>query len=332
MNFTLTSPEQLDLDSYQRTLKRIILVLAASSETSNNNNSNHQRAVPTDALNSTTEISLGSGGAFIIDTSVTVPDLLKDSAGATRLTSSQNYPLSFIVVRQLPALITSIQTTTAQSVAPVQYFIRLPLNPYTHGIQCQLSARRLCSKHVILLDRILRRLCDASPGAFLVGYSDGISGIDAGTEVVYSGENSSYQTQPRGAQYKKAHGLDQSIAAARDRGNVDVGDHVAGLVGHVEYLAQSSTNEQNAHNANQPISSKSIKEMKNELGLVEGPTASSLTSRASIETIDQTDNFVIEDNEGTLNYDFGLAEDMDQLIDVHTITEVDELHDMLWAN
>ncbi|KAF9173707.1 hypothetical protein BGX21_011043 [Mortierella sp. AD011] len=48
----------------------------------------------------------------------------------------------------------------------------------------------------MLLDRIPRRLCDASSGAFMVGYSDGLSGIDAG--------------------------------------NIDIDNHTGGLVGHVK--------------------------------------------------------------------------------------------------
>ncbi|KAG0009361.1 hypothetical protein BGZ80_002475 [Entomortierella chlamydospora] len=309
MNFNLTSPEQLDLDSYQQALKRIIFVLAnssSSSKSSNSNNSNLQAAIGT---SSTTEVLLGSGGILILDTSITVPGFSGEIGGATILTSTQNYPLSFIATSQLPA----IQTTP-----PVQYFIRLPLNPLTHDIQCQLSARQLCSKHVMLLDRILRRLCDASPGAFMVGYSDGLSGIDAGKEVVYSGENGSHRCQQQ-----------QSITAAGVTGNMDIDNHTGGLVGHVKHPSNTTTGDITK-------SANAVKNTKNEPGLTADSATVSIQNQShklsAPNQVDQTDCLAIEDSEGILNYDFGLQEDIDQLADVHHMVEIDELHDMLWVN
>ncbi|KAF9110908.1 hypothetical protein BGX27_005716 [Mortierella sp. AM989] len=338
MNFHLTSPEMFDLDSYQQTLKRIILVLANSSTSSSFSKSNDFQAVA--GASSTTEVHLGSGGTLILDTSVTVPGF---SGGTTsiRLTSSQNYPLSFIATSQLPVLLptplpaseqpSSINPVAVQASSSAPYFIRLPLNPHTHGIQCELSARRLCSKHVALLDRILRRLCDASPGAFMVGYSDGLSGVDAGTEVVYSGENSSYQSLHLRPQHHRIRSLDQSIAAARDRGNTDIDNHVTSLVGHVEHPTHNITSDRK-----EAISAKTVKSLKNELGLIvesttvatQGQSRPLITSRQ----VDQVDSLAIEEYEGIVNYDFGLQEDIDQLTDVHIMVEIDELHDILWVN
>ncbi|KAI1314366.1 hypothetical protein EDD11_002231 [Mortierella claussenii] len=303
MSFKLTSPELLDLESYQHTLRQLISVLAGSARTS--------------AVSSTSgrtvgavEVPLGSGAAFVLD--VSVLDLafqeamaLQDTGssssssstltGAMRLTSSQNFPLSFVATSPLPALHqnpassrssfsslpsisrldgTEASTTLATATAPtyhqpvVLYFLRLPLNPSLHGIQCQLSARRLCSDQVQVLDKVLRRLCDASPGAFMVGYSDGIFGVEAGVEVVYSGENSDYvarlsrprypqalfpterpqhgyqyhQQHPRA--YQKPYGgthLEQSIAVTRDHGDMEMSHRVAGLVGHVEHPKATMT-------------------------------------------------------------------------------------------
>ncbi|KAF9436738.1 hypothetical protein BGZ76_003095 [Entomortierella beljakovae] len=351
MNFTLTSPEQLDLETYQQTLKNIILVLSTSSKLpisrhfGNNNNNNSNSSSNNNSDTTTIQIPLSSGGTFILDTSVTTPDFALHQIGSsgTKLTSSsQNYPFSFIATSQIPTLrqsssspSSSATTTVSQPNAPVQYFIRLPLNPITHGIQCQLSARRLCFKHVFLLDRILRRLCDSSPGAFMVGYSDGLSGVDAGTEVVYSGENSSYQVQPSKPQRHSHHNnqsvnqsrtlaLDQSIAAARDRGNMDIDYHVAGLVGHVEYPGYGDGG------SKQVLATKAvIKDMKNELGLTVIESVKGLGGQ--VQYIDGA-SFTIDDSDGIPNYDFGLLEDIEQFAEVHSYVEIDELHDMLWVN
>lgn len=189
MTFSLTSSQLLDLASYQRTLKNLIATFAGSSS---NGNRTPSKADTTDL----TEVCLGSGAAVVLDTSVlllptTTTASLKPDSHPQQLSSSQTYPLAFVATSQVSSLLfrhTSPLTSTHTS-WPVLYYLRLPLNPLTHAIQCHVSARRLCPRHVSFLDRILRRLCDASPGAFMIGYSDGMSGVDAGTEVVYSGES-----------------------------------------------------------------------------------------------------------------------------------------------
>ncbi|KAF9187416.1 hypothetical protein BGZ49_004056 [Haplosporangium sp. Z 27] len=343
MNFNLMSPEQLNLVTYQQTLKTIIHVLANSSSSKRSNNNNQQSTVTTGI----TQVLLGSGGAFILDTSVTVPGFSSSSTGTsndnpTSLTSSQNYPLSFVATSQIaasqisslldPTLAATASTGANAGVRPVQYFIRLPLNPLTHGIQCQLSARRLCSKHVMLLDRILRHLCDASPSTFMLGYSDGISGIDAGTEVVYSGENHNNQRLHSTATTTTSTTLDRSIAAARD------GGHVGGHVGHVDH-----SNLDNVTAIEIAASTeKNVKDLNSDIEMVVESTAISTSSLPSNlqnqhnsvkkSQPNQIESFSLDVNQGILNYDFGLQEDINQIADVHAMVEIDELHDMLWVN
>ncbi|KAF9570120.1 hypothetical protein EC968_002178 [Mortierella alpina] len=188
MNFSLTSSQLLDLASYQRTLKTLIATLAGSS-------SNGTRTSYKADTSDLTEVCLGSGAAVVMDTSVLLLPTTNTTTNTTtpkpdthpqQLSSSQNYPLAFVTSSKVSSLLyrpTSPSTHSTQNSWPVLYYLRLPLNPFTHAIQCHISARRLCPRHVSFLDRILRRLCDASPGAFMIGYSDGMSGVDAGTEV-----------------------------------------------------------------------------------------------------------------------------------------------------
>ncbi|KAG0301932.1 hypothetical protein BGZ98_007936 [Dissophora globulifera] len=356
MNFNLTSPELLDLDSYQQMLKRLILVLASQS-TSSSSSVTPTGAEASTTPSTTTEVLLGSGGAFILDTSVIEPGFetatiggiraVAGADGAAPLSSSQNYPFSFIATSQHPV--------HASGPAPMLFFIRLPLNPFTHGIQCQLSARRLCAKHVVLLDKILRRLCDASPGAFMVGYSDGPSGVDAGTEVVYSGENSTHQPQPSKPSHQQQHqtqtaatsiNLEQSIAMARDRGDMELDSRVAGLVGHVEHPSMATTGvaDKDQKQPNSPLpqglalKAQGVKASKTEIGTVSPSTDD---GRVIAHKGDEKDSILLQDRlksdlegagDGILNYDFGLLDDMEQLIDVHSMVDIDQLHDMLWVN
>lgn len=290
----MTSPELLNLAQYQQTLRKLIHVLA-SVKTPNNENNTPQQEQP-DGLK---RVFIGTGGTFVLDTSVI--DIDDD------FQPSSSYPLSFVASGPVPQL-ENLKTTN-----PL-YFLRLPLNPLTHPIQCQLSARRLCSRQVTFLDRILRRLCDASPGAFLVGYSDGVSGMDPGTEVVYSGEGHSIATTcprtttPPTATKGGKTSLDKSIAHARDHGDQELDHRVAEFVGgHVEHLAIAEA-------LPAPFQAKEIK------------------SRRALLTELTTSQIALDlDEDEPLNYDFGQVDDIDQLLDVAPTVDIDELHDMLWV-
>ncbi|KAF9551385.1 hypothetical protein EC957_009270 [Mortierella hygrophila] len=352
MSFALTSPELLDLDSYQRTLKRIIAGLASSNNNHNNGNSSKHTGDSVSTLlsltagASTLEVNLGAGAAFILDTTLVDhqasnnTDIVIDDSHRP---VHQSYPLSFVASGQLPALNSpplSGTTTTVQA-RPVPYYIRLPWNPQIHGIQCQLSARRLASQHVAILDRVFRRLCDASPGAFMVGYSDGLSGVDAGTEVVYSGENSQYTqhhhhySQSTVRTMAGSGPLDQSIAIARDRGDIDLDHRVAGLVGHVDHHHHHpSTTTETA------LLKKTIKDLKKDVNTHQSQLQSLPPQQekniATNATVDGQDGslvarFLVENDADVLNYDFGLGEDVDQWVHVHGSVDIDHLHDTLWV-
>ncbi|KAG0080781.1 hypothetical protein BGZ90_011291 [Linnemannia elongata] len=368
MSFALTSPELLDLDSYQRTLKRLITGLASLNNNIHSNSNSGKRtggsvstflSLPAGA--STLEVSLGAGAAFILDTilvdhqtSIKTDTAVDDS----HRPAHQSYPLSFVASGQLPALqspplsnitattttLTTTTTTTVQAL-PFLYYIRLPWNPQTHGIQCQLSARRLASQHVAILDRVLRRLCDTSPGAFMVGYSDGLSGVDAGTEVVYSGENSRYvqhhhhHIQSMMRTMTRSGPLDQSIAIARDRGDTDLDHRVAGLVEHVDHHHHhhSTTTETVLPSA---LLKKTIKDLKEETNThqnqLQSPPPQQQKNVATNATVDVQDGSLIarsliENDADILNYDFGLTEDVDQWVHVHGSVDIDHLHDTLWV-
>ncbi|KAF9134002.1 hypothetical protein BG015_003480 [Linnemannia schmuckeri] len=379
MSFALTSPELLDLDSYQRTLKRLIAVLASLNSNINISKRTTGDSGSAPAAASTLEVNLDPGAAFILDTtfisnnnsnSNNTDNVTGDSH---RLSAHQSYPLSFVASGQLPALqtpplseattcstsasattkTTKITTTTVQAL-PVLYYIRLPWNPQTHGIQCRLSARRLSCQHVVILDRVLRRLCDASPGAFMVGYSDGLSGVDAGTEVVYSGENSWY-AQERHHHHHNHHQhsqstlrtmtgsgpLDQSIAIARDRGDMDLDHRVAGLVGHVDHHHYHHPHPTIAETAIPSVLlKKTIKGLKEDFNThqnqLQSPPPQQQKNTATNATVDvQNDSLVarslIENDVDILNYDFGLTEDVDQWVHVQGSVDIDHLHDTLWV-
>ncbi|KAF9133650.1 hypothetical protein BGW39_009267 [Mortierella sp. 14UC] len=397
MNFTLTSPELLDLDSYQRTLKRLIAGLASLNGSHNNSNSSRSSssrsafttATATAALVSSLEVDLGAGAAFILDTALADNTNSNNNDSTTEgsrkpMPVHRSYPFSFVASGQLPVLqspstldattattkkastspppaTTTITTTTVQPLS-VLYYIRLPWNPQTHGIQCQLSARRLPSHHVAILDRILRRLCDASPGAFMIGYSDGLSGVDAGTEVIYSGENSRYAQHQHQHQYQhrkalRAVGtgtLDQSIAIARDRGDMDLDHHVAGLVGqvdhhHHQYQHHPADDTPTTDTAlpsmllkksilkDLPIDANT-QQIQHQLQLPQQQrnATATLTATATNAKVDvyELGQLLLTQNESNdvVNYDFGLWEDVDQWVNVHSSVDIDHLHDAIWVN
>ncbi|GJJ76628.1 hypothetical protein EMPS_08987 [Entomortierella parvispora] len=368
MNFSLTSPGQLHLEPYQKALKSLILVLQAIHEKNSlASQKKHHNANPaeesvtaaTENKSTTLEVSFRSGGVFVLDLSVTEPGF-GGSSSSSNPSPSQAYPLTF--------LSTSLSTSPTEVGAGgngdhgvVLYFLRLPLNPVTHPIQCQLSARRLHAQHVTVLDRILRRLCDASPGAFMVGYSDGISGVDAGKEVVYSGENSPLhlldqqqpqQQQPQSHQHTH-NSLEKSIAQARDHGNMDIDSRVAALVGHVEHPSAATITQA-------PPSSKSTKtmvavavaEVEDVVSSLDvGMTSATLTkttllaTMATATTTPKTTAVTSEDQEQKAfhekllaadrfiaNHDFGMVDDIEQLLDVHGSVDLDSVHDILWVN
>ncbi|KAG0011358.1 hypothetical protein BGZ81_002214 [Podila clonocystis] len=312
MSFNMTSPELLNLAHYQQTLRKLIHILASVKTT------NSQQQEQPDGLK---RVFVGTGGTFVLDTSV-IDDHLQLSSSSSP--SSKLYPLSFVASGPVPQLCENTNK------ANHPYFLRLPLNPLTHPIQCQLSARRLCSRQVTFLDRILRRLCDASPGTFMMGYSDGLSGMDLGTEVVYSGENGTTistissstgacsapfatmaMTEPdKGGKTS----LDKSITHARDHGDQELDHRVAEFVGgHVEHLAIAETLP--------PLVPAMAKEIK----------ARSVLLTESVTGASQSARLEIGEDQEPLNYDFGQVDDIDQLLDVAPTVDIDELHDMLWA-
>ncbi|KAF8929628.1 hypothetical protein BGZ47_000965 [Haplosporangium gracile] len=379
MSFALTSPELLDLDSYQRTLKKLITVLASLNSNINNNSKRTTGGSGSaTAAASTLEVNLDAGAAFVLDST-----LVNNSNSNSNNTDSvigdshrhpahQSYPLSFVTSGQLPTLqtlpyseVTTSSTsasattkttkiaTTAVQALPVMYYIRLPWNPQTHGIQCQLSARRLPCQHVAILDRVLRRLCDASPGAFMVGYSDGLSGVDAGTEVVYSGENSRHAQQQHHHHHHHQHrqstlrtmagsgSLDQSIAIATGRGDMDLDYRVAGFVGHVDHLHHQHPHPTTAESALPSTQlKKSIKGLKEDSNThqnkLQSPPPQQQKNTATNATVDVQDGYLvartlIENDADILSYDFGLTEDVDQWVHVHGSVDIDHLHDTLWV-
>ncbi|KAI7818317.1 hypothetical protein BC939DRAFT_506707 [Gamsiella multidivaricata] len=187
-----------------------------------------------------------------------------------------------------------------------------------------------------MLDRILRRLCDASPGAFMVGYSDGISGIDAGTEVIYSGENSVLHHRLLRTQQQQLAGL------------VSHAEHPAAAVGSGDFV---SINRKHANSPPMSSSNKSAKALKKNESVVAAEEAAVVADAASsLLMVNGTegalgehrldskkglhDRLRIHDGGegGVLNYDFGLLDDTDQLMNVHPAVDIDELHDMLWAH
>ncbi|KAF9921330.1 hypothetical protein FBU30_008684 [Linnemannia zychae] len=352
MSFSLTSPELLDLDSYQRTLKQLVKGLVALHNKNNNKNNSNiatggpipSEAAATATAASTLEVNLGTGAAFILDMTLADNNTMATlNNEASRQIPLQSYPLSFVATGQLPVLRTppvlepnptsfSLKHTTAQAL-PVLYYIRLPWNPQTHGIQCQLSARRLASHHVTIVDRILRQLCDASPGAFMIGYSDGLSGIDAGTEVVYSGESSRHNQRHF---HHHTPGLDKSIAIARNRGDMDLDHRVAGLVGHVEHHHHHHSLPPTTETALPSVLlKKSIMDLKEDVNTFQEQSPplqqenSSITS-ATAHVQDDT-NIIKMGGDDILNHDFGLWEDVDQWAHAHWSLDIDHLHDSLWG-
>ncbi|KAG0363622.1 hypothetical protein BG005_009973 [Podila minutissima] len=314
MSFNMTSPELLNLTQYQQTLRKLIHILASVKTT--NPQHHHQQQQQSDGLK---KVFVGTGGAFVLDTSV-IDDHLQLSSSSP--SSSQAYPLSFVASGPVPQLRENTENNHL-------YFLRLPLNPLTHPIQCQLSARRLCSRQVTFLDRILRRLCAASPGTFMMGYSDGLSGMDPGTEVVYSGENgpttttasaSSTTVLPTTKVVEPGKGgktsLDKSIAHARDHGDQELDHRVAEFVGgHVDHLAIAEA-------LPPPLVSAVAKEIK---------ARSNVLLTESVTAASQTAGLDMDEDQEPLNYDFGQVDEIDQLLNVASTVDIDELHDILWT-
>ncbi|KAF9181964.1 hypothetical protein BGZ50_005211 [Haplosporangium sp. Z 11] len=289
MNFTLTSPKLLDLASYQRTLKDLIYVLASLDP---NKNIQHQSSL---------EIYLGSGGTLVLDTSV----IEHDSMNGMTVPSSQS------------------------TTPPDLYYIRLPWNPHTDPIQCQLSARRLCVEHVSLLDRILKYLCDAAPGAFMVSYSDGLSGVDAGVQVVYSGEDSSFLQQQ---QHWIDHLEHRNGDLDQDRGNVEMDHCVPELSGHIEHPGVTHGEPKHSH-LEDSMSKKGQKASKSAI-------VSTIPSLGNGENVQSQPRRSFEvglvrcmhgRENGILDYDFELLDDIDPLMTIHDTLDADDLYEMLWV-
>jgi len=368
MNFSLTSPGQLQLESYQKALKSLIQVLQAIHEknvkTNPKKHSDTEANQPEESVTastgnkSTLEVSFRSGGVFVLDLSVTEPGF-----GGSNPSPSQAYPLTFLST-SLSTSPTEVGAGGNSDHGVVLYFVRLPLNPITHPIQCQLSARRLHAQHVTVLDRILRRLCDSSPGAFMVGYSDGISGVDPGKEVVYSGENSpihlldQQQQQQQSQQQQQPHhhnSLEKSIAQARDQGNMDIDSRVVAVVGHVEHpsavsITQASPPTSVSPPFSKPLKSAAVLEVEDMVSSLDvAVTSSTLTKTtmlaATTTTPAMTTTATSDDQEQKAfheklltadrfiaNHDFGMVDDIEQLLDVHGSMDLDSLHDILWVN
>ncbi|KAF9094016.1 hypothetical protein BGX29_009707 [Mortierella sp. GBA35] len=375
MNFALTSPELLDVDSYQRTLKRLITGLACMNNTVSTSVTTTAATTATTRTTGapTLEVDLGAGGAFILDTSLVDHHTAPDSNNVIDDHRHQSYPLSFVASGQLPILksqpiTTSTSSTSSSSITaittalPVLYYIRLPWNPQTDKIHCQLSARRLISHHVAILDRVLRRLCDASPGAFIAGYSDGLSGVDAGIEVVYSGENSRYAqhhhhhqqqqfTTARGGGGRRGSSLDQSIAIARDKGDMELDHRVASLVGHVDHHHHSHHHiiyHSLADTTVPPTTllkkSAMARDLKTDTNTKQSQlhqpqqqrntatsTITSTTTSVDVQDGSLAARALVERESDIVAYDFGLWED-DQLTTIHGSLDINHLHDALWVN
>lgn len=368
MNFSLTSQALLQLESYQKTLKTLIQVLKVIHEKNlksqqrlhNSNNSPTVSPAPekgvTQEKGSILEVPLGLGGAFVVDLSVTEPGFgvtEGEGAGAgargARWSTSQAYPLSFLASSLSSSASSSVSSSPTDSTSSSSnssngtplYYIRLPLNPMVYPIQCQLSARRLHAQHVSVLDRILRRLCDASPGAFMVGYSDGISGVDPGKEVVYSGENSAIHLQNQ-QQHHHLHlqqphhhnSLEHSIAQSRDHGNMDIDSRVAGLVSHVEHPI---TQQQLPSPSLKPlkdtkvVAEEDVKEVVSSLDITMVSTTTAIMTRNDpLEPTALNEKFM-EAERFIACHDYGMMDDIEQLLDVHGNMDLDDLHDMLYG-
>lgn len=179
----------------------------------------------------------------------------------------------------------------------------------------------------------------------MVGYSDGLSGVDAGTEVVYSGEHSRYvqhhhhHSQSTVRTVAGSGPLDQSIAIARDRGDMDLDHRVAGLVGHVDH---------HQHHHPTPTETalpsallmKTIKDLKednnthqNQLQSQPPQQQKNIATNATVDVQDGSlvARCLVENDADVLNYDFGLAEDVDQWVHIHGSVDIDHMHDALWV-
>ncbi|KAF9946118.1 hypothetical protein BGZ70_003396 [Mortierella alpina] len=363
MNFSLTSPQLLDLASYQRTLKNLIATFAAGS---NPNNSRIGSHADTPDL---TEVCLSSGAAVVMDTSVLrLPPLTTPSIGSSKpdphpqqLSSSQNYPLAFVASSQVSSLLSSTPTSW-----PVLYYLRLPLNPLTHTIQCHVSARRLCPRHVSFLDKILRRLCDASPGAFMIGYSDGMSGVDPGIEVVYSESHlanvhtgssehtSSLFTGHKDLQESNHHPqltglaghIEQSLSPAIIEGN-----HHHHLHQHHHYHQNSSSSSHSRIEDPHLPSARSLKTLKDNIAAASMSSTTTTTTTATTSNMgmmkegptifqdrDRPDPALARVGPGVNEptdvgiYDFGLADESEVFLDVSLGLGMDDVHDTLWVH
>ncbi|KAF9426326.1 hypothetical protein BGZ94_006661 [Podila epigama] len=333
MTFSLSSPELVNLTQYQQTLRKLITVLASLK----NGFQQHQHRLqekerPVLSFPTLKRIVTGSGGEFIVDTSLL--QALKAGGGVGGGGSQEQaeqsgveYPLSFFAASPVPEL------------NPTSYHLQLPFNPLTHPIRCHLSARRLCTRQVTILDQILRRLCDASPGAFQLCYSDGLSGLDAGAEVVYSGKGSTHNSTTgvtstsstdadvatlKATNHKAEHDLAKSHALTRGGGFQEQGQKLS-----------EQTDEQVVDDlaiATAPQSRPEVSYMedvkKTESMIVTKAVHKDGEERALSPSMDvQMDD---EGDNDLLQYDFGQLDDIDQLIDVAPSVDIEELHDMLW--
>ncbi|KAG0092511.1 hypothetical protein BGZ92_009592 [Podila epicladia] len=162
----------------------------------------------------------------------------------------------------------------------------------------------------------------------MMGYSDGLSGMDPGTEVVYSGENGPTTTASASSTTVLSttkvvepgkggkSSLDKSIAHARDHGDQELDHRVAEFVGgHVEHLAIAETLP--------PLVSAVGKEIK--------ARSSALLTESVTLASQTTTGLEIDEDQEPLNYDFGQGDEIDQLLNVATTVDIDELHDMLWT-
>ncbi|CAO3564539.1 unnamed protein product [Mortierella alpina] len=360
MNFSLTSSQLLDLASYQHTLKNVIATFAAGSSPTHNTRTGPNADTP-----DLTEVCLGSGAAVVIDTSVLrLPTPISPSTGSYKpefhpqqLSPSQNYPLAFVASSHISSLSLSRHTSPLTSTPiswPVQYYLRLPLNPLTHAIQCHVLARRLCPRHVSFLDKILRRLCDASPGAFMIGYSDGMTGVDPGIEV------------PDSHQANINSGLSEHTSSLLTRHkDLQESNHppLTGLAGHIEHSLSPVIIEANHHHhhhhhnnnsSNSPSriedphlpSARSLKTLKDNIAAA---SMSSTTTTTTTMMMAKEEPTMLQDrghpdpalakvgpgvHESTDVgiHDFGLADESEIFQDVSPELGMDDLHDTLWVH
>ncbi|KAF9157521.1 hypothetical protein DFQ26_008656 [Actinomortierella ambigua] len=228
MQFSLVDTTRLDLDSYQRSLARLAAALARRGqplssalgdpdgserkvfavakrkcvfyvssppplEASTPSSSIAATATTTNTDETTYLLTFVSNGMLSSLPNYSIAVNAEDSAAASSSSSSLTCPSLRDPPPSSPPPPSPLSPTSPvfslpHGHRPPRYLLRLPLDPLKSPIESRLSAKRLGAADVHLLDGILRRLCDATPGAFRLFYSDGLSGMEHGNAIVYDGQ------------------------------------------------------------------------------------------------------------------------------------------------